>query len=127
MTSAATLTARLDPSWRRIADPAWLEGWVPQPLAIEGGATEVVVQGEGPTVVLVPPLPGHKETFAACAQPLARAHRVVTYDLRTRYAAGSRMAQAVADLGRVMDAHAAGPAVLVGHSLGGAIAQRFAL
>ena len=57
--------------WRRHADPAWLPGWEPAPFELEGGSTEVVVMGEGPTLVLLPPLPGFKESWVACAAPLA--------------------------------------------------------
>jgi len=123
----ASIAARLDSSWRRLADPVWLEGWNSRPLALDGGDTEVVVRGEGPTVLLVPPIPGCKEGLIAGGSHLARAHRVVTYDLRVRYAPGARMPQAVADLERVADAHAPGSFVLAGHSLGGAIATQYAL
>ena len=119
--------ARLGPAWRDRADPDWLCGWSPRSLALPGGQTEVVVLGAGPTVVLLPPLPGYKEAWLACAAPLARRFRVVTCDLRTG-ARGARDWNALLeDLERVLDEVAPGPVALVGHSLGGALAQRYAL
>ena len=41
--------------------------------ALRDGPTQVVVTGDGPTVVLLPSLPGLKETWIACAAGLARA------------------------------------------------------
>ncbi len=83
--------------------------------------------GEGPTVVLLPPLPGFKESWLACAGPLARHFRIVTFDLRARFSGEPNWSVLVADLERVLEAFAPGPAGLVGHSLGGALAQRWAL
>lgn len=83
--------------------------------------------GSGPAIVLLPPLPGFKESWLACARPLARDFRVVTYDLRTRFDGGARWDALVADLERVLDAFAPGAIGVVGHSLGGALAQRWAL
>ena len=120
------IAGRLDPGWRDRADPAWLADWRPRPLPLAGGHTEVVAAGSGPPLLLVPPLPGYKEALIAGAVRLAQAYRVVTYDLRVRYAPGARMPQAVADLERVVEAESSGPIVLVGHSLGGAIAMHYA-
>lgn len=96
-------------------------------MALEDGATETVENGSGAPLLLVPPLPGYKEAYAALLPPLARHFRVMTCDVRERFAARPRMTQAVADLARVADALGLDRFALFGHSLGGAIAQRFAL
>src|SRR5438093_3756490 len=74
----------IDPGWRECVDAAWLEGWSPQTFDLGDGVTEVVTMGQGPPLVLVPPLPGLKEAWLAVAAPLARRFRVVTFDVRCR-------------------------------------------
>ncbi len=83
--------------------------------------------GEGPPLLLLPPLPGYKEAYVACAALLARRFRVVTFDLRAVFDRRPRWETLLDDLGRVVDAFAPGRAGVVGHSLGGALAQRWAL
>ncbi|MBI3538767.1 MAG: alpha/beta fold hydrolase, partial [Candidatus Eisenbacteria bacterium] len=83
--------------------------------------------GEGRPLLLVPPLPGYKEAWLALAPRLARTFRVITFDLRTRFAGRPSWNTLLADLERVADAFAPGPAIVLGHSLGGALAQRRAL
>jgi 3-oxoadipate enol-lactonase len=119
--------ARLSEDFRRHVDPLWLEGWNPTVFELRGGATEVVTLGDGPPLVLLPPLPGYKEGWLACAGPLARRFRVVTFDLRVRFDGTPRWDLMLEDLERVLDAFAPGPAAVVGHSLGGALAQQWAL
>jgi len=126
-THTRSVAVHLDPGWKRHVDPAWLPGWNPEPFEITGGTTEVVAIGRGPAVVLLPPLPGFKESWLACAAPLARRFRVVTYDLRSRFPGPPRWEPLLEDLERVLDRYADGPVAMVGHSLGGALAQRFAL
>ena len=121
------IAAHLSESWKQHADPAWLGGWEPVPFALEGGFTEVIQMGEGPMLVLLPPLPGFKEAWVACAAPLSRRFRVLTFDLRSRFTGGSRWEALLDDLARILDAFAPGPVGLVGHSLGGALAQRLTL
>lgn len=121
------VAVHLDDGWRAHADPAWLAGWAPRGFDLGDGTTEVVILGEGPTLVLLPPLPGWKEAWVATAARLARRFRVVTFDLRVRFAPGDRWAQCIGDTLRVAEAFAPGRFVLVGHSLGGALAQRVAL
>ena len=118
---------RLAAGWEPRVDPAWLTGWRPRPFDLGDGTTEVVVMGEGPALLLLPPLPGYKEAWIAVAWRLAQRFRVVTCDLRTRFAGPPTWEVLLADLERVADAFAPGPAVVVGHSLGGALAQRWTL
>jgi pimeloyl-ACP methyl ester carboxylesterase len=118
---------RLDATWRDHVPPEWTSGWSPRPFALEGGTTEVVEMGSGPTVLLLPPLPGFKEAWLPLAALLARWFRVVTFDLRERLPARGGWEVLVRDLDRVADALAPGPVGVIGHSLGGALAQRWAL
>jgi len=123
-----SVAVRLDDAWRADVDPALLEDWRPEPFALEGGETRVVEMGAGPPLVLVAPLPGYKESWVAVASRLARTHRVITFDLRARFDGPPSWEALVADLDRIVTARAAeAPVVLVGHSLGGALAQRYAL
>jgi len=118
---------RLDPGWRRHVPAAWAAGWVPVSFALEGGVTEVVQLGAGPPLILLPPLPGWKEAWLACVARLARRFRVITFDLRAGGRGERGWERLLGDLERVADAFAPGAAGVVGHSLGGALAQRWAL
>ena len=122
-----SIAARLDDGWKRAADPAWLDGWVEHEFELPGGFTRLVTMGEGPPLVLVPPLPGFKEAFVACARLLARRFRVVTYDLRSVFDRRPPWEALLDDLRRVTEAVTPGLLAIAGHSMGGALAQRFAL
>lgn len=118
---------RLPDGWQRHVESAWLAGWQARRFELDDGTTEVVAMGEGPPLLLLPPLPGFKEAWVAVAWRLARRFRVVTCDLRCRFAGPSSWEALLTDLSRVADAFAPGRAVVVGHSLGGSLAQRWAL
>jgi len=122
-----SIGARLPDGWQRRVDPAWLEGWAPRRFDLDGGTTEIVTMGEGPALVLLPPLPGFKESFVAVARLLARDFRVVTFDLRARFDGRPTWAALLHDFDRIAAALAPGPFLLAGHSLGGALAQQWAL
>ena len=77
--------------------------------------------------MLLPPLPGYKESWLACAALLAREFRVITFDLRARFEGPPRWETLLDDVERILAVHAPGRACIVGHSLGGALAQRWAL
>src|SRR5258705_135223 len=104
-----SIAARLEDGWQRAADPAWLEGWVERDFELPGGFTRLVVMGEGPPLLLVPPLPGFKEAFVACAFRLARRFPVVTYDLRSEFDGRPRWGALLYDLRRVADARTPRP------------------
>jgi pimeloyl-ACP methyl ester carboxylesterase len=118
---------RLPEGWQACVDPAWLDGWRPMPFELRGGSTDVVVVGKGEPLLLIPPLPGWKEAWIAATGILARRFRVVTFDLRVRFAGKPSWQVLLEDLERVADAFAPGRAGVVGHSLGGALAQRWGL
>jgi pimeloyl-ACP methyl ester carboxylesterase len=122
----AQAAARLDPGWRAHVEPAWLAGWEPRAFDLGDGVTEVVVLGSGPPLLLLPPLPGWKEAWVACAWRLAATFRVVTFDLVPRRGAVDPWATWVADTMRVADAFTRGRVAIAGHSLGGALAQHVA-
>lgn len=121
------IAVRLRDEWRRSAPPSWSAGWTPRRFALSGGSTEVVELGEGPALLLVPPLPGYKEAWLPCALRLARQFRVVTFDLRARLDRRDGWDRLMDDLDLIADALAPGAIGVVGHSLGGALAQRWAL
>ena len=127
MASRPRVGASLDPGWRAVVDPAWLAGWTPRAFELGDGTTDVVVMGEGPPLLLLPPLPGVKEAWLGVAAPLARSFRVVTFDLRCRYPGAPSLDVAMRDLERILDAHTAGPVIVIGHSMGGALAQQWTL
>lgn len=117
----------LPEGWRELVDPAWLEGWEPRAFEVEGGTTQVVTMGQGPPLVLVPPLPGLKEAFLGVAHLLAREFRVITFDLRASFTGRPSWPALVADLDRVLETMAPGRVSLFGHSMGGALAQHWTL
>src|SRR5262249_22266438 len=119
--------ARFPEGWQALVPPEWLEGWSPPPLPLDGGVTDVVTIGDGPPLLLMPPLPGYKEAFLLLARRLARARRVVTFDLRASFAGPPSWEALVADVERIADAFAPGAAPVMGHSLGGALAMQWAL
>lgn len=121
------VSVRLPDGWQRHVDPACLEGWRPEPFDLGDGATDVVAMGEGPPLLLLPPLPGFKEAWIDIAHRLAPRFRVVTFDLRARFTGRPTWDALLADLARVAGAFAPGRAAVMGHSLGGALAQRWAL
>ena len=125
--TAMLIAARLADGWQRTVDPAWLAGWHPEPFDLGDGTAEVVTMGEGPPLLLLPPLPGYKEAWIGVARLFARRFRVVTFDLRSRFAGPPSWDALGGDLERVAAAFAPGAAIVMGHSLGGALAQRWTL
>jgi proline iminopeptidase/2-hydroxymuconate-semialdehyde hydrolase len=119
--------ARLAAGWQARVRNEWLRGWETHAFDLGDGWTEVVTLGNGEPLLLLPPLPGYKEAWLAVASRLARRHRVVTFDLRTRFSGAPGWDRLVDDLERVADAFAPGRAAVIGHSLGAALAQRWAL
>ena len=94
-------------------------------VPVRGGEMCVGVWGDdGPLVVLVHGITSSHMAWALVGPELGRDHRVVGVDLRGR--GGSRdlpppygMGEHAADVAAVVEAYGGGPAVLVGHSMGG--------
>lgn len=92
----------------------------------DGECVELLVTGRGPAVLLLPGADGIKETFAAQVPVLARSHRVLAPDLRARFAPGDGFDRLVLDAVEILGELGEESAVVVGQSLGGAIAMRLA-
>lgn len=102
---------------------------VPTPL----GRVAVTTQGSGPLVVLVPAAGRAAADFAPIVPALAARYRVATLDWpgtgaspapdRPRDASASAFAAVLGDVVRALDE----PAIVLGHSVGGFAAARFAL
>jgi len=92
----------------------------------DGERVEYIDAGHGPAIVWVPGADGPKETFRYQLPHFAREHRVIAADLRTRITPGQDFDRFVDDLSELIVAAAPGPFVVVGQSLGSAIAIRLA-
>jgi pimeloyl-ACP methyl ester carboxylesterase len=103
-----------------------------QAVPVPGGELTVGVWGEaGPLVVAAHGLTASHLAWGLVGPELGRDHRFVAPDLRGR--GGSRdlpppygVAAHAADLAAVVAAYGGGPAILVGHSMGGFVALRAA-
>lgn len=126
---AAPLVAEpLAPGWRDLAPAEWLTRWRVEHAAVAGGEIELVEAGAGPPLVLLPPMPGWKEAYVALLPRLASRFRVVTFDLRTRFAGRPGWEALVADAERIVTRRFGdAPLLVFGHSLGGALALRWAI
>ena len=110
------VAARLDDGWQELVDPAWLEGWAPQPFEAVGRPHAGGRDGE---------------RAASRARPVAAGLQRVVAGLRgeagadpsRRHLRSARPVFGSAELGhaarrpraRVLDAFAPGPALVVGH------------
>lgn len=82
--------------------------------------------GEGDPVVLIPGADGMKETFRYQIPVLAGRYRVIAADMRDRHASGATFDRLADDVAELMQDCGVGEAVVIGQSLGGAVALRFA-
>jgi pimeloyl-ACP methyl ester carboxylesterase len=121
---------------RRVAigeDLDWTD--VPRPgrvVDIDGYGVHYVEQGAGPAIVLIHGFGGHTCHFRKIMPLLARGHRVVALDLKG-YGYSQRDARAGLSftdqslmVRKLMRHLGIDRAVIVGHSMGGAVARRFA-
>lgn len=81
----------------------------------------------GPTLLWVPGADGPKETFRFQLPRFARRYRVVAADLRARFGEDDDFDRLTDDLRELIDRLEAAPVIVIGQSLGSAIAARFAL
>ena len=86
--------------------------------------------GRGSAVLLIHGMGGSSQTWREVMPHLATRHRVIAPDLlghgRSSWSAPWTIDANVAALARLIEAEAAGPVVVVGHSFGGAIALHLA-
>lgn len=92
----------------------------------DGARISYVDTGEGPPLLMVPGADGVKETWRHQVPFFARDRRVIAADLRSRIPDGADFDLYRRDLLELMEALDTGPVDLMGQSLGGAIALRFA-
>lgn len=92
----------------------------------DGEEVSVVDAGEGTTILWVPGADGPKETFRFQLPEFAERYRVVAADLRTHITSEHDFSRFADDLNELIEGLDAGPVMLVGQSLGSAIAIRFA-
>ncbi|MFQ5678044.1 MAG: alpha/beta fold hydrolase [Gemmatimonadota bacterium] len=92
----------------------------------DGERVAYVDAGEGTPILWVPGADGVKETWRFQLPLFAARYRTVAPDLRRRITPTHTFDRLTEDLAELMDRLETGPVVLVGQSLGGAIALRFA-
>ncbi len=101
-------------------------------LDVAGTSTPVLEGGTGAPLILLHGIGGFAEEWVRAVPRLASSHRVVVPDLpglgRSRLGKGALDAPSVVEWLRLLiDQTCAEPPTLVGHSLGGGIAARFAI
>jgi pimeloyl-ACP methyl ester carboxylesterase len=82
--------------------------------------------GAGPPLLLIPGADGMKETWRYQLPALAGRYRVITADLRSRFSADCDFDRLVDDAVELLDHLGLDAAIVIGQSLGGAIAMRLA-
>jgi pimeloyl-ACP methyl ester carboxylesterase len=92
----------------------------------DGERVLYVDAGEGPPLLLIPGADGMKETWRYQLPALEDRYRVITADLRSRFPIGSDFDQFADDAVQLLDHLGVDSPVVIGQSLGGAIAMRLA-
>lgn len=92
----------------------------------DGAGVSVIHAGEGPAMLWVPGADGVKETWSYQLPVFAQRFTVLAADLRADFSPRDTFDRFVDDIEELIEAYGTGPVVLVGQSLGSAIAIRFA-
>jgi len=92
----------------------------------DGERVSVMDVGSGPPILMVPGADGMKETFRYQYPAFSNKLRVVSADLRSRFSPDDTFDRFAQDLFEIIDARETGPVILMGQSLGSAIAINFA-
>jgi len=101
--------------------------YVSNRLQLSGGEIITWIEaGEGPPLLLIPGADGMKETWRFQVPVLARRFRVIATDLRSRFPDDATFDQFAEDAGELLDFLDIDSAIVIGQSLGGAIAVRLA-
>jgi len=117
---------------RRLSPPA-IAGADGRPFPIrfvrysDGVEVPVVAAGTGPAVLFIPGADGIKETFRFQIPAVAIHRRAVCADLRSTFGEEATFDRMVDDVLELVQQLELGPVTLVGQSLGGSIAMRFAV
>jgi pimeloyl-ACP methyl ester carboxylesterase len=82
--------------------------------------------GSGNPIVMIPGADGMKETFRYQVPALDGRHRIIVADMRARHEPGASFDRLADDVAELMDECGVESAVVLGQSLGGAVALRFA-
>lgn len=115
---------RLNPPPLLDADGAPLET---RPFTFTDGVSiDYVDIGSGPVLLLIPGADGIKETFRFQVVEFARQYRVICADLRASYADSATFDRFAEDARELLDMLGIERPTILGQSLGGAIAMRFA-
>jgi pimeloyl-ACP methyl ester carboxylesterase len=85
---------------------------------------------DGRTIVLLHGLSDNRRTWDGCVEDLARSHRLLVADLRghgeSPHGGSYRAGDYATDVAELIEAEVGGPAIVVGHSLGGLTASALA-
>ena len=92
----------------------------------DGAEVTYLDLGDGVPVVMIPGADGMKETFRYQLPSFARRHRVIVADVRDRFSPEDTFDRLADDVAELMDERGVESALVVGQSLGGAIAIRLA-
>ncbi|HYM15930.1 MAG TPA: alpha/beta hydrolase [Dehalococcoidia bacterium] len=100
-------------------------------MDVDGYAVHCIEEGAGPPIVLVHGFGGSTFTYREVIPLLARHHRVIAFDLKgcgysARGDTGLSHGDQVAMIHGLFDVLGVEQCTLVGHSMGGAVVQRFA-
>lgn len=109
-----------------------LPGFEERRVRVKGVDMRYLVGGSGPPVVLLHGLGGAAENWVEIAPTLAQRRRVLAPDLpghgrSSPLAASPSLAPFADRVAGVLEAEEAGPAAIVGHSLGGVVGLRLAI
>jgi len=92
----------------------------------DGEVVEWIAAGEGPTLLLIPGADGMKETWRYQVPELVRRYHVIAPDLRSGFPNRATFDCFADDAAELLDHLGVESAVVIGQSLGGAIAMRLA-
>ena len=92
----------------------------------DGEVVSWIQTGKGPTLLLIPGADGMKETWRFQVPELARRYHVFSADLRSRFSESATFDLFADDAVELLDFLGIESAIVIGQSLGGAIAMRLA-
>lgn len=128
---AAWLVYRVRANYRLVRPPVLDEAQRPYEIVdftlSDGHGVPLLDAGEGPAILLIPGADGIHQTWRHQVPAFARRYRVLSADLRSQVPKGASFDLFCRDLVELFDDRGVERAVVVGQSLGGAIALRLAV